>query len=111
MERGSLLTALQARLPGRRVRPDDGGIVWHARVNVFECQGCGDLMAQGRRTARDPERLAMTRELLVLDHTECWEYGDPRMARLARRYRSEVKRLMLLRSGVRDQRSGVRGRT
>lgn len=80
----------------RRERPDGGGIVWHARVNVFECQGCSELIAQRRQVWMDPEQLAMVRELLVLDHTECWEYDDPRMAKLARRFRKEVKRRMLV---------------
>lgn len=84
--------------PELRVRPANGGVRWHARVNAFECEGCGELTpVTSRRVWTDPERLAIFRELLVLDHTECWEYDDPRMARLARRFRKSVKRQMLLR--------------
>ncbi len=79
-------------------------MVWHARMNAFECEGCGDLMAQRRPVWSDPEELALMRELLVLDHTECWEYDDPRMAKLARKFRKDVKRQMLLRgAGVRER--------
>lgn len=80
----------------RRERPEGGGIVWHARANTFECQACEELVPQRRAVWNDPERLAAVRELLVLDHTECWEYGDPRMAKLARRYRKGLKRALLL---------------
>jgi hypothetical protein len=76
-------------------------------MNTFECEGCGELMAQRRAVWTDPEELAMVRELLVLDHTECWEYDDPRMAKLARKFRKDVKRQMLLKQGTRDQ--GTRG--
>ena len=76
----------------RRVRPDDGGMVWHARHNAFECLACEELTPMKRAVWSDPERLAMMRELLVIDHTECWEYDDPRMARLQRKFRKEMKR-------------------
>ena len=73
--------------------------MWHARANTFECQGCGDLMAQRRQVWANPEQLQIVRELLILDHTECWEFDDPRMARLQRRFRKGVKRQMLLKRG------------
>lgn len=76
----------------KRERPENGGILWHARVNTFECEGCGEFIPQRRQTWMDPEALAITRELLIVDHTECWEYDDPRMAKLARRFRKEAKR-------------------
>lgn len=79
-----------------RERPENGGIVWHARANTFECKGCGEFQPQHRGTWMNPERLAMVRELVVLDHTECWEYDDPRMAKLARKFRKRVKQQMLL---------------
>lgn len=76
-----------------RERPGDGGVRWHARANAFECQACGELTpVMSRRMWTNPERLAIFRELMVIDHTECWEYDDPRMALLARRFRREVKR-------------------
>jgi hypothetical protein len=80
-----------------RERPEGGGIKWYAWANTFECEACGELHPQRRQTWTDPEQLAMVRELLVLDHTECWEYDDPRMAKLARRFRKGVKRLALQR--------------
>jgi hypothetical protein len=79
-------------LPGRRVRPEDGGIVWHEDLNAFECWGCGEFEEIRKRGERTPERLAELRELLVIDHTECWEFDDPEMARNARRFRKEAKR-------------------
>jgi hypothetical protein len=83
----------------KRERPADGGIVWHDRLNAFECLGCGEFEAVGNRRLReDPEWLARHKELLVLDHTECWEFDDPKMARDARRYRTAKKRRKLLKS-------------
>ncbi len=79
-----------------RERPADGGMKWHASVSVFECLACGELHAQRRQVSTNPERLLLVRELLVLDHTECWEFDDPRMARLQRRFRKAVKRQKLL---------------
>lgn len=76
----------------KRERPEDGGIVWRDRLNAFECLGCGEWEEIRKRLDRTPERLALLRELLVTDHTECWEYDDPRMARLQRRFRKEAKR-------------------
>lgn len=81
----------------RRPRPADGGVVWHPELNAFECLGCVDFEpVRGRRSNENPETLARIRELLVLDHSECWEYIDPRMARLARRFRKGLKREQLL---------------
>ena len=76
-----------------RTRPENGGIVWHDRAHAFECLGCGEIVEMRRRAEyENPEHVATMRELLVVDHTECWEYADPRMARLQRRFRKEAKR-------------------
>jgi hypothetical protein len=45
----------------------------------------------------NPERLAELRELLVIDHTECWQYGDVEKAQQARKFRKDRKRRELLR--------------
>lgn len=84
-----------------RQRPEDGGIVWHEAFHAFECLGCGDWEEVRSRAQRTPDRLASRKELLVADHTECWEYNDARLARLARRFRKETKRQMLLAQGAR----------
>jgi hypothetical protein len=76
----------------RRERPEDGGVVWHERLNAFECLGCTEFEEIRSRALRTPAKLAELRELLIADHTECWQFDDPRMARDARRYRSEKKR-------------------
>jgi len=86
------MSATSAARKARRERPGNGGVVWHARVNAFECLGCGEWLPQRRAVWNDPEELAQMRELLIVDHTECWEYDDPRMALLARRFRKEAKR-------------------
>lgn len=80
----------------KRERPLDGGIVWHDRLNAFECYGCSGYEEVRSRARRTPEKLALLREFLVIDHTECWEFDDPKMAADARRYRSEKKRRALL---------------
>jgi hypothetical protein len=76
----------------KRERPEGGGIVWHDRYNAFECLGCTEFTEIRDRHKRTPERLALTRELLIVDHTECWEFNDPKMALDARKHRSERKR-------------------
>ncbi len=76
----------------KRKRPADGGVVWHEGLNAFECQGCGEYVEIRKRADRTPDRLVELQELMVVDHTECWEYDDPQMARNARRYRKEGKR-------------------
>lgn len=75
-----------------RTRPADGGMVWHERWNAFECMGCGEFTEIHKRSEREPARLVELKELLEIDHTECWEFDDPEMARAARRYRKEAKR-------------------
>jgi hypothetical protein len=76
----------------KRERPEDGGIVWHEQYNAFQCCGCGEYEEIHAPSRRTPDKLQELRELLVIDHTECWEFDDPRMARDARKYRSEKKR-------------------
>jgi hypothetical protein len=92
-----------------RARPENGGIVWHARANALECEGCGELIAQGRRVWMDPERLVIVRELVMLDHTECWEFDDPRMAKLARRFRKGLKRGKAVVEGKGENVTGLGG--
>jgi hypothetical protein len=76
----------------RRERPEDGGIEWHEELNAFECLGCFEFEEIRKRADRTPDRLAELRELLIIEHTECWQFEDPKMARDARKYRSERKR-------------------
>lgn len=67
-------------------------MVWREQLNAFECLGCSEFEEIRKRSDREPERLALLRELLIVDHTECWEFDDPRMAKLQRRFRKRVKR-------------------
>ena len=90
----------------KRDRPEDGGMVWHERYNAFECLGCGDWEEIHARGLRTPAKLAELRELLVADHTECWEFADAKMARDARRYRKRKKQQLNLAA----QRTVWRGR-
>jgi hypothetical protein len=78
--------------PTKRERPEDGGIVWHKEWHAFECYGCGEFEEIRKSSARTPDRLAEMREFLIIDHTECWQFDDPKMAADARKYRSEKKR-------------------
>lgn len=80
----------------KRERPTDGGVEWRERFNAFECLGCGEFHEVRSAARRTPAALLEIREMLILDHTECWEFEDPRMARDARRYRSEKKRREIL---------------
>jgi hypothetical protein len=85
----------------KRVRPKDGGMVWREALNAFECYGCGEFEEIRDRRQRTPDKLAELLEMLIVEHTECWEFDDPEMARRARRYRSEKKRRVnLARQGV-----------
>jgi hypothetical protein len=92
----------------KRVRPADGGIVWHAHLRAFECLGgCEDFFEIRKRAEfENPEFLATTRQMLVIDHAECWQFDDPQMARDARRYRKRKK----LRQNLAAQRVSWRGR-
>jgi hypothetical protein len=81
-----------AAVATKRERPADGGIVWHEKFNAFECYGCDEFEEIHRRADQTPEKLEELRELLVIEHTECWEFDDPRMAQQARRFRKEMKR-------------------
>jgi hypothetical protein len=77
----------------RRARPEDGGMVWHVSIHAFECLGCAEFEEiRRRREYDDPEFVLRMKEMLIADHTECWEFDDPEMARQARRYRKEKKR-------------------
>lgn len=97
------------KMTQKRVRPEDGGVRWRAELHAFECLGCGEFIELRKRCENEnPECIEELREMLVIDHTECWEFDDPRMALNARRFRKEAKRQANLRSM--DQGSGVRTR-
>ena len=89
----------------RRIRPGDGGILWHEKYNAFECLGCNDFEEIHKASDRTPDRLAELKEFLIVDHTECWEFDDPRMAADARKYRKKKK----LRRNLAAQRTVWRG--
>jgi hypothetical protein len=65
--------------------------VWHERLHAFECYGCGEFEEIHGARKREPDALALTRQLMVVDHTECWQFDDPEMARRARRHRKKKK--------------------
>lgn len=90
----------------RRERPDDGGMTWHEDLHAFECQGCWEFEEIRRAGDRVPDKLAELKELLIVDHTECWEFDDPEMARSARKFRKRKK----LRENLAAQRTSWRGR-
>lgn len=76
-----------------RERPTDGGVVWHHHLNAFECLGCNEFLEiHNRRVQTNAEKLAELRELVAIDHTECWEYEDVRVARLQRIFRRRLRR-------------------
>lgn len=91
----------------KRARPEGGGIMWREELNAFECLGCGEFEEIRDRHMRTPDKLAELKEMLVIDHTECWEFDDPKMARDARKYR-KAKKLRANLQG-RGQVSGIRG--
>jgi hypothetical protein len=67
---------------------------WRDRLNAFECYGCGEFtQLSSRRQRDDPEYRLMMWELLIVDHTECWEFDDPEMALQARKHRKRKKLL------------------
>lgn len=90
----------------KRERPEDGGIVWHEKWNAFECYGCGEFTEIRSAAKRTPDKLAEMRELLIIEHTECWEFDDPRQAKLVRKFRKEKKR----RENLAAQKVSWRGR-
>jgi hypothetical protein len=84
----------------KRERPADGGMEWHEGFNAFYCEGCDGWEEVRSHAAREPENLALLKELYILDHTECWEFDDPRMALDARRHRKGKKLWMILNGRV-----------
>lgn len=90
----------------RRERPEDGGIVWHEDFHAFECLGCTEFEEIHKAADRTPDRIEEIKELLIIEHTECWKFDDPRMAADARRYRKEKQR----RQNLAAQRVSWRGR-
>lgn len=94
----------------KRVRPsrsEGAGIVWKAWIHAFYCEGCEDhIEIRSRREYDDAEFVASMKEMLIVDHTECWEFDDPEMARQARRWRKKKK----LRENLAAQAASWRGR-
>ena len=85
-----------------RERPPGGGVYWRDEVHVFECLGCMETIEVPARIYRSPEALAEHREMLELDHENCWRYGSVELARNARRYRKdETRRKLLAQAGRR----------
>lgn len=76
----------------KRERPADGGMEWHEKFRAFECYGCGEFTEIRNPHDREPDKLAELHELLIIEHTECWLFDDPKMAADARKFRSEKKR-------------------
>ena len=79
-----------------RERPLGGGVYWHERLHALECMGCMSTIEVRRAIYEDPERLATIRQLLELDHEDCWRYGDVQHARDARNFRKDRDRLKKL---------------
>lgn len=79
-----------------RERPLGGGMYWHEALRVFECLGCEERVEVKRYIYRDPERLAEHRELLEIEHDECWKYASAELAWNARRWRKEGRRRKML---------------
>lgn len=72
-------------------------LVYDEYRQAFHCLCCYDVIEIPRSTMRDPESFVLLRELAELDHCECGNYQDARLARNARRWRKEMKRLTLVR--------------
>jgi hypothetical protein len=108
---GIALIPTKKHAPAKRVRPDDGGIEWHEELHAFFCRGCLEYDEIRNPHSREPDKLAEIHEGLIMDHTECWEFDDPEMAKQARKHRKEKKRRELLAAGgLAAQRVSWRGR-
>jgi hypothetical protein len=106
-----LAVVTKKHAPLKRERPEDGGIDWHEELHAFFCWGCLEYEEIRNCHEREPDKLAEIHELLIIDHTECWEFDDPEMAKQARQYRKEKKRRELLAAGnLAAQRVSWRGR-
>ena len=78
------------------MRPLGGGVYWHEKDHALECMGCLVLIEVRRSIYSDPELLATIRQLLELDHEDCWRYADAEAARHARNFRKDRERLKKL---------------
>jgi hypothetical protein len=74
----------------------EGTVSYRERTNTFYCQECESHTPCPRRILHNPEKFVEMLELVNLDHTECAEYSDYRLAKNARMFRKETKRLMLI---------------
>jgi hypothetical protein len=79
-----------------RDKPLDGAVYWHEKEHVLECMGCLSLIEVRRVIYGNPELLATIRELLALDHEDCWRYASAEDARNARNHRKDRDRLKKL---------------
>jgi hypothetical protein len=79
-----------------REKPLGGGIYWHEKEHALECAGCLSLIEVRRVIYCDPELLATIRQLLELDHEDCWRYASAEAANNARIHRKDRDRLKKL---------------
>lgn len=75
-------------------------ITFDGRTRSFHCTGCMTDIPVRKHTFTNPERYVEFLEMVVLDHTECDQYQDIKRAEAARKFRKEVKRLMLVTARV-----------
>lgn len=76
---------------------------------IASCPHCFDRTPIRRQTVRNPEAMLLFAEMYALDHADCADFKDARLAQLNRRFRKEVRRLHLVK-GNRNERSGSRPR-
>lgn len=79
-----------------RERPLGGGFYYHEGEHHFDCQGCLAVIEVRRLIYGSPELLASIKQLLEMDHADCWRYASAEDARNARSNRKDRDRLKKL---------------
>jgi hypothetical protein len=72
------------------------GVEFNQRTCSLRCLHCFEEIEIRRAVAQDPHQFVEFLELVQMDHSECANYSDVRMARSAREFRKEAKRLEIL---------------
>lgn len=75
-------------------------VTFDEKTCSFYCTGCMTNTPVRRRTFESPDKYVEFLEMVVLDHTECDQYQDMKKSEAARKFRKEVRRLMLVTARV-----------
>ena len=71
----------------------DSPVTYNQRDQRLECPHCLDSQGVLRSDLRNPERFVELLELYQIDHADCRNFSDAKLARNSRLFRKEVRRI------------------